>query len=249
MDSALAASLPGLHQHWHYTLPWPDGTALSVQVLAFGRDDFAIEAFTQAGIACPAAIARSVRKRQAEYFFGRLAARQAMRQQALIDPAIAVQVGTGGAREPLWPPGIIGSISHTERLAAAAVVPAQSRRGIGIDLEHLVSPEARDALLGAVVNSVELELLHAVQTSSRWTRDALLTLVFSAKESLFKASFAAVGRYFDFSAAQLVQVQPAAGRLQLRLCETLCPQLPAGELCTIGFAWVDAQTVITYRLW
>ncbi|KAB7762974.1 phosphopantetheinyl transferase [Xanthomonas maliensis] len=249
MDSALAASLPGLHQQWQCTLPWPDATALRVQILAFGRDAFATEAFAQADIACPAAIARSVRKRQAEYFFGRLAARQAMRQQALIDPAAPVQVGTGGAREPLWPPGIIGSISHTERLAAAAVVPAESRRGIGIDLEHLVSPEAREALLAAVVNPVELDLLHTVQMACGWTHDALLTLVFSAKESLFKASFAAVGRYFDFAAAHVVEVQPAVGRLQLRLCETLCQQLPAGQLCTIGFAWVDPQTVITYRVW
>ncbi|MGW8340307.1 hypothetical protein [Xanthomonas axonopodis] len=64
-----------------------------------------------------------------------------------------------------------------------------------------------------------------------------------------EASFAAVGRYFDFSAAQVTGVDVAAGYLQLRLCESLCPSLPAGHLCPVGFAWVDPQTVVTYRVW
>ncbi|WP_244171285.1 hypothetical protein [Xanthomonas populi] len=65
-------------------------------------------------------MARSVRKRQAEYFFGRLAARQALQHQALVVTGTYPYIATGSSREPIWPAQVIGSISHTNQLAAAA---------------------------------------------------------------------------------------------------------------------------------
>ncbi|MGW8340309.1 4'-phosphopantetheinyl transferase family protein [Xanthomonas axonopodis] len=154
----------------------------------FASDQFSPDAFARCAIACPPAIVRSVRKRQAEYFFGRLAARHALYQQGLVTHPDTVQIATGDAREPVWPKAAAGSISHSHRLAISAVAPADRWRSIGIDLEHLASPDAQAALRATVVNASELALLKTLHDAGDLALDALLTLVFSAKESLFKAS-------------------------------------------------------------
>ncbi|MBB5863285.1 4'-phosphopantetheinyl transferase superfamily protein [Xanthomonas sp. 3058] len=243
------ASIEALRARWQYALPCLDGGRLIVQMLAFELEQFSLEAFGICNIACPDTIARSVRKRQAEYFFGRLAARQALQHQGLIAAGTCPDIATGSSREPLWPAQVIGSISHTNRLAAAAVAPLGRWRGIGIDLEHVVGADAREALLSTVVDSSELALLQSICASTNVPLEVLLTIVFSAKESLFKASFSAVGRYFDFSCAHLVALDRVAGRVRFQLSEQLCQDLPSGHLCDTGFGFVDPQTVITYRIW
>ncbi|KQQ75891.1 phosphopantetheinyl transferase [Xanthomonas sp. Leaf131] len=247
-DPAIA-SVEALRARWQYTLPCPHGGSLVVQVIAFELAQFSLEAFGSCKIVCPSTIARSVRKRQAEYFFGRMAARQALQQQSLVPADSDLQIATGTAREPVWPAQAIGSISHTHRLAAAAVARHGRWRGIGIDLEHVVDTDACDALVSTVVNSAELALLQSIAASTGHPLDVLLTIVFSAKESLFKASFSAVGRYFDFSSAQLLALDPLAGQVRLQVCERLCADLPEGQLCELGFGFVDPHTVITYRVW
>ncbi|CAD0335455.1 hypothetical protein CFBP7900_21950 [Xanthomonas hortorum pv. carotae] len=242
-------SIEALHGRWQYALPCLGGGSLIVQILAFELAHFSLEAFGVCNIACPDTIARSVRKRQAEYFFGRLAAQQALQHQVLVAAGMCPDIATGSSSEPLWPAQVIGSISHTNRLAAAAVAPLGRWHGIGIDLEHVVGADAREALLSTVVDSSELALLQSICASTNVLLEVLLTIVFSAKESLFKASFSAVGRYFDFSCAHLVALDPIAGVVRFQLSEQLCPDLPSGHLCDINFGFVDSQTVITYRVW
>lgn len=242
-------AIEALRTRWQYSLPCTDGGTVAVQVLAFELEQFSLQAFDTCNIVCPDTITRSVRKRQAEYFFGRLAARQALQHQALVSISTHPEIATGSSREPIWPAQVIGSISHTHRLAAAAVEPLGRWRGIGIDLEHVVSTDACEALLSIVVDGSELTLLHSICASTDWSLEMLLTIAFSAKESLFKASFLAVGRYFDFSSAYLVAMDPSIGVVRLRLSEQLCPDLPSGSICEIGFGFVDPQTVITWRVW
>ncbi|WP_223214456.1 4'-phosphopantetheinyl transferase [Xanthomonas sp. NCPPB 1638] len=245
----LADSLPSIHARWQYTLPCPDARMLTVQVIAFELERFSPDAFDLCNIACPDTIARSVRKRQAEYFFGRLAACESLRQQAWLPADGIPQIAIGRSRAPVWPAQSIGSISHTSRLAAAAVAAADAWRGIGIDLEHIVDAGTHQALLNTVVDHSERLLLQSICRSTGCALDVLLTLVFSAKESLFKASFAKVGRYFDFSSARVVALSLRDGWVRLQLCEHLCPELPVGQQCEIGFGFVDPQTIMTYRVW
>ncbi|WP_245228257.1 4'-phosphopantetheinyl transferase family protein [Xanthomonas bromi] len=220
-----------------------------MQVIAFELERFSPDAFDRCDIACPDPIARSVHKRQAEYFFGRLAARESARQQASLPTDSVPQIAIGSSRAPVWPAQSIGSISHTSKFAAAAVAPSDGWRGIGIDLEHIVDASTREALLSTVVDHSERLLLQSICASTDCALDVLLTLVFSAKESLFKASFSAVGRYFDFSSARLVALSLRAGRVRLQLCEQLCPELLLGQQCEIGFGFVDPHTIMTYRVW
>ncbi|PPT91290.1 hypothetical protein XthCFBP4691_08315 [Xanthomonas theicola] len=217
--------------------------------MAFDAARFQPQAFAAAAIACPDSIARSVRKRQAEFLFGRLAARLAL--GAALGPVQAqAEIAIGTAREPCWPAGSLGSISHGDGCAAAVALAAGQHQGIGIDLERLLAPAARDAVLGVAIDAAEAALL-AAAADAQWSPDALLTALFSAKESLFKAAFGVVGRYFDFAAARVCGVDLARRRLRLRLTETLCAQFVAGQVCEIGFARLDLdpQLVLTHYAW
>src|SRR5689334_14135921 len=84
-------------------------------------------------------IAGTVTKRRAEYVAGRYCATQAIRT---IQPRFVGQISAGADRCPAWPPGIVGSITHTRGLASAAVAPATRARGLGIDTEHFMDGEA-----------------------------------------------------------------------------------------------------------
>lgn len=222
-----------------------DGTPL--YALAFDAARFDAQAFAAAAIACPDSVARSVRKRQAEFLFGRLAARLALGET--LGPAQAqAEIAIGASRQPCWPAGSLGSISHSDGCAAA--VALAGGQGIGIDLERVLAPAAREAVLGVAIDAAEAALLAAV-ADAQWPHDALLTALFSAKESLFKAAFGAVGRYFDFAAARVCAVDLAQRRLHLQLTETLCAQFVAGQVCTIGFTRLDLdpQLVLTHYAW
>lgn len=242
LPPAVAAALHSAHR---YLLD--DGTPL--YALAFAAERFQPQAFAAAAIACPDSVARSVRKRQAEFLFGRLAARLALGEALGPVPAQA-EIAIGAARAPRWPAGSLGSISHSDGCAAAVALPADQAHGIGIDLERLLAPAAREAVLGVAIDAREADLLAAAATPA-WPHDALLTALFSAKETLFKAAFGAVGRYFDFAAARVCGVDPARQRLCLRLTETLCAQFVEGQICEIGYAWLDLdpQLVLTHYAW
>lgn len=242
-----ACAVEGLSAAWHTVLSACDGAPLPVQMVAFDDEKFHGNLFELWSIACPPCVARSVRKRQAEFFFGRLAARRALARAGLDVSQSRTHIGIGATREPCWPAGVIGSISHIRGLAAATALLPRQRRGVGIDLEHVVNDVTGRALLGTVVDDSELALIHSLAEAD--TANTLLTVVFSAKESLFKGAFAAVGRYFDFSAARLVALDVVHGRLRLRLTQTLCPQFVHGQECDIGFDRIDADTVITHFVW
>jgi 4'-phosphopantetheinyl transferase EntD len=203
----------------------------------FDSARFAIENIFQ-----PPEIARSVIKRQAEYFHGRLCARHALRALGIASHTVA----SGRMREPIWPAGIIGSITHSAEYAAAAVLRANPDHGIGIDIEHVVDAKTRDTMLATVVDRHEHALLARVIGLSL---DHCLTLAFSVKESFFKASCGVVGRYFDFDAVTLLELDPVRKTIVLRVNQDLSPQFQPGRLVQAAFDLLDARTIITGLRW
>ena len=224
-----------------------DGVTLPVYVLEFDPELFYPDAYAATGIAYPTSVARSAQKRQAEFFFGRLAARLAL--SALAAPGQTIPtVSIGASREPLWPPDVVGSISHSHRFAAAAAERRGRRHGVGIDIEHIVTNDARDALLATVVNEQEISYLSSL-VGEEWPLEVLLTVVFSAKESLFKGAFGAVGHYFDFSAAKVVMLDLECGHVRFALTETLCSQFVHAQHCDVTFGFIRADAVLTHFTW
>ncbi len=86
-----------------------------------------------------ALITRSVDKRQREFRAGRHCAHQALECLGLE----ATPLLWGERREPIWPQGYLGSISHCDGYALAACALQGEIVGIGIDVEPL-SPLKRD---------------------------------------------------------------------------------------------------------
>jgi enterobactin synthetase component D len=222
-----------------------DGSSIPIRVLKYQIAEFDPCAFAAAGICCPPRISRSVHKRQAEFFFGRLAARDAL--TAFRVQLASASVAIGPSREPVWPAGIVGSITHDHDYAAAVVQQEGRERGIGIDIARVIDEAVLPSLLDAIVDRQEFQVLRA--QGRDWPGNALLTLAFSAKESLFKATYRAVGYIFDFDAARVTALEPVSGRLRLTLTRTLCGDLVAGKEFELGFEFLDPVSLITHLAW
>jgi 4'-phosphopantetheinyl transferase EntD len=158
----------------------------------------------------PAAELREVQgavpQRQREFAAGRLCARRALAHLGLKDIALAV----GPHREPLWPPGVVGSITHTDSYGAAAVGLAADIWSIGIDAEP-AEPLDRD-LISSICTEAEQRWL-ASQAASQ--RGLLARVLFSAKECWFKYQFPLTGHYVEFPEVE-VTLEVEAGRFGTR---------------------------------
>jgi len=126
--------------------------------------------------------------RQAEFHAGRNLARRAMQAIGHSKPD-AILVAKD--RLPIWPDGMVGSISHSENLVAVCL--SRQEKGLGLDLEHIhnVSVGLVDHLLTP----------HEFKSFHRNIDDP--TLYFCCKEAVFKALYPLVRTYFDFTDVQL----------------------------------------------
>jgi enterobactin synthetase component D len=201
--------------------------------------------FAVAGIDCPDSIAQSVQKRQAEFFYGRICARAALKEWGVHGQ----QVGIGASREPIWPAGVIGSITHSGSLAAAAVLSSSQYRGIGIDLEECGENEAGslEALAGTVLLPSEQAFLRS--QAGTLSEAVLYKLAFSAKESFYKAVFSVVGRFVDFTAIEIDALDSDNGRIGFTVRESLCEQWRPGVRGEARFALIGHTHVLSCVLW
>ena len=121
-------------------------------------------------------VVQSVEKRRREFALGRACARAALAGLGHGEAVIAK--GDEGA--PIWPAGIVGSITHTKDYAAAVAGERCRFTGVGIDAERKggVTPQ----LWPRLFTLTEQEALHAQPDPS-----LAATLFFSAKEASYKA--------------------------------------------------------------
>ncbi|NVD98018.1 4'-phosphopantetheinyl transferase [Massilia sp. BJB1822] len=234
-------ALPGFGGHTQLRLRLA-GRDCHVQLLRYDVAAFDETAFAGAGIAMPATIQRSVRKRQAEFFFGRLAAALAIKEHG----HAAVEVAIGAMREPIFPTTLTGTITHTGAVAAAAVLPAHCCNGLGIDIEQPIAANSIDSVEQLVLGPSERMVLEGL---AQLPYPMALALVFSAKESFYKALARAVGRIFDFSALRLEGIGLPAQRLHFVTQEALCADWPIGSRCEIGFTLLAGGEVLTAFSW
>lgn len=189
--------------------------------------------FQRCAVPPPASIQRSVAKRQAEFLAGRLCARSALQQLEGLDfiPAI------GEDRAPVWPSHISGSITHSTGHAAAIVAHKAQWRGLGMDLENLLPLERAERLAGEILTPDEMQRM---ATGPREQVAQLVTLTFSAKESLFKALYPIVQKRFYFEHAEVVEWSDS-GFLRLRLLTDLSSEWCYGKELEGQFAVDDGQ--------
>lgn len=136
-----------------------------------------------------ALVERAVEKRRREFAKGRECARRALERLGVSGFPIL----SGSQREPLWPVGIAGSISHTAGLCAAIACDERLYRTLGIDVEPA---EPISAEIAARIS--EPHELRAYEVLDGF--DELLTarLIFSAKEAVYKCQFPISRQFVGF---------------------------------------------------
>ncbi|MEU3448144.1 4'-phosphopantetheinyl transferase superfamily protein [Streptomyces thermolilacinus] len=181
-------------------------------------------------------VSRAVDKRRREFTTVRWCARRALAGLG-IGP-VPIPRGERGA--PVWPDRVVGSMTHCQGYRAAAVARDTDLRSLGIDAEdHLPLP---DGVLGLVASDAErdhLAGLARVRPEVHWDR-----LLFSAKESVYKAWFPLTRRWLGHEDAELAFA--VDGTFTARLLES-DPAVPAqgftGRWAVDGAHAVTAVTV------
>ncbi len=140
-------------------------------------------------------VANAVESRRREFVTSRRCAREALAKLGYDPKAIR----SGPKREPRWPEGFVGSITHTTSFRAAAVAFRSVIASVGIDIEQ--NHPLPDGIENAVTVEHELEMLAAL--ASRFPQTSWDRLLFSAKESVYKAWYPLTGRWLGFEDARL----------------------------------------------
>jgi 4'-phosphopantetheinyl transferase EntD len=172
-------------------------------------------------------VARAVEKRRREFATARACARQALARLGVEARAIA----SGPRGEPQWPDGFVGSITHCEGFRASAVARRADVASIGIDAEpNAALPDGLLADIALPEERRQLAVLAGERPEVSWDR-----LLFSAKESVYKAWFPLAGRWLGFEDAR-VTIDPAGRSFTARLLVP-GPVLEGRELTGFAGSW------------
>lgn len=136
-------------------------------------------------------------KRREEFLLGRILLKKAFKNYFNLNIA---DFPIDKSRMPIAPLGFVISISHDADEVMVAI--SKINISIGIDLENIgrIKPSLESQIL-----SKEEDVDFLIKESSL-NRDEVLTLVFSAKETLFKALYPLVKEYFGFEKASLLSI-------------------------------------------
>jgi 4'-phosphopantetheinyl transferase EntD len=161
---------------------------------------------------------RAVEKRRREYTAGRAAAREVLARFGIRD----FPLRAGADRAPVWPAGIVGSLSHCGNLCGVAVARDTVFSGIGLDVEH--DRPLEDAILARICSEVERAHLEALPGGrERWA-----IAMFCAKESVYKCHYPLARTFLDFHDVS-IRLDPGAGRFAATIH-------PAGDGDALGSA-------------
>ncbi len=172
-----------------------------------------------------------------DYIRGRRCAQLALRRLA----CTAAPVLTSETREPIWPAGFAGSITHSPGLALAAAARVPDALGVGIDVERAGAVSSNVLRLISTEEDFEMK-------PRRWSESVWRTALFSAKEAVFKATFPRTRRFLDFRDVcirfkedeqfTVSAVAPSAASLGLEAVEG-CVRISESHVIT-GVVWNHA---------
>ncbi len=145
----------------------------------FNSKYFDIGLYDKFNIKCPIEIQRSSLLRQAEYLAGRYSAKQVLTALHQNNQ----DVGRNSNRSPIWPGSITGSISHTSKIALSCAADISLVKKIGVDIEPWFSETVSEEIKHEILSAREIEVASGIKMP--FTK--ILTLCFSAKESIYKA--------------------------------------------------------------
>lgn len=140
------------------------------------------------------AVRQAVPRRQREFAAGREAARDAMARIGVRPVAIPA----GPDRAPIWPSGLVGSITHTNQLCVAIVGRRDQVHAVGIDIEE-ARPLQAD-LWETICTPEELVVVMSLPAAERGLQ---VTRLFCVKEAYYKWQHPQTQRMLEFSDVQV----------------------------------------------
>jgi 4'-phosphopantetheinyl transferase EntD len=212
-----------------------ESSGLIIYRCGFGVKHYHDRFFRLLQIERPASLERAVDKRKAEFLSGRLCAKHGLAELGVN----GFVIGSDKNHCPLWPRGITGSISHSQSIALAMLTSSAGVVGVGIDIESIISTKTMNDTKGMILHGNDEQWLRQTDGSP----EMVFSLIFSIKESFFKAAYPSTGYYFDFDAVTIKRLDFDQQRFTLTLQQNLNPKLTAG-LCFSGhFCFVDGQVL------
>lgn len=156
----------------------------------------------------PPHVVRALAARRREFATGRACARAALARLAVEAPALPA----GPMREPRWPAGVVGSITHHGAYCVAAAQRTHVLAGIGIDLvdraplepalvARICTPDERRALFAGAPSALPFDAHKAI---------------FCIKEAAYKCLYPLVGTMFGFHDVG-VRLDPRSLQAEIRL--------------------------------
>lgn len=224
----------GSQQFWlHRNMP------VGMFVCEFKKKYFQPVLFSQMDIPLPNGLLNAVPKRKAEFLAGRYSAKQLARALE-ISRVDSIEVKIGLHREPIWPLGLKGSITHNGSTAICLMSKSPQVCSLGIDIETIMSEDLARNISSQICNKQEVQLLLSQEIIKR----KAITLIFSAKESIFKALYSKVGKYFDFDEAVLMDVNLSNSRMCYQLNRSFARKYSVPSLVEVDFM-INDEVVVT----
>jgi 4'-phosphopantetheinyl transferase EntD len=125
-------------------------------------------------------ISHCAEKRIQDFTRGRACAHRVLSELGIQDFSLLA----GERREPIWPDGITGSITHTAGFAAAVAAPRAEIAAVGVDCEIIESVD--EELWSRICTPTEQSGLERLPVAERGRQAAL---IFAAKEAFYKCQF------------------------------------------------------------
>lgn len=164
----------------------------------------------------PRHIRSAVPSRQYEYGLGRIVASTLLAKLGV--DSRDLWVGTQ-ERRPVWPTGIVGSISHSPSLLTiCAGLRSSNLRSIGLDIEELTQSSEENDALDLCFQADETPIIDSIPHGR--------LIGFSAKEALFKCLNPLTDVFFDFAAARLISIDSQSGSWVVELRSTISREFP-----------------------
>ena len=188
------------------------------------------------------AVARAVPKRVGEFAAGRLCARAALArfgiERFVLRPA--------GDRQPVWPEGILGSITHTAGFCAAVVGERTRFAALGLDTE--IAGSVRAELWPSIGSAVEIGWIESLSPA---VRASAATLVFSAKEAFYKCQYPHTRERLSFHDVEVKAVDwgTDSGVLELEARKLSAAFAPFAPLLRVAYRYHEAFVSVGVALY
>lgn len=193
--------------------------------------------FSAFGVKYNHSLKSAVIKRRAEFLAGRYCAAKCLEFFDVSDFEIKI----GMHRNPLWPTEFFGSISHCDSSAIAVCSPKKFCNGIGIDVEKEICSNTIEKIQNLVLSKEEINLIS--QFSNK--RALLFTLMFSVKESFFKAAYHLTKSYFDFDAVSVICINHDKKTIVIKINKDLHHHLKKSTIVNCHFCIDKRHNFIT----